>query len=116
MVTPVVATPLTVRRNPPVQLLLMIYDLLLLGRIRLLAAVIAPLRFKIAYCPVVEPMLVAALVPCVLVRVTFAVVIVTAKPPAMAMSKYAVMALFTSSPQVPDSVPVTGRPRDRLVV
>jgi hypothetical protein len=61
-------------------------------------------------------MLVAEFVPCVLVRVTFAVVMAIDKPPAIAMSKYAVVALFTSSPQVPDSVPVTGRPRDRLVV
>jgi hypothetical protein len=40
-----------------------------------------------AYCAVVEPMLVAELVPCVSVSVTSVVVIETDKPPAMAMSK-----------------------------
>jgi hypothetical protein len=43
--------------------------------------------FKIAYCAVVVPRLVAVLVPAVLASVTFAVVIVMGRPPAMEISK-----------------------------
>jgi hypothetical protein len=63
------------------------YHLLVIGKFKLRAAVLAPLMFKIAYCAVVEPMLVAELVPCVLVSVTSAVVIAIDRPPATAMSK-----------------------------
>ena len=61
--TPVVAAPFTVSANPPVVSLLMMYHLLVLGTIRLRAAVMAPLTLRIAYCDVVELMLVPELVP-----------------------------------------------------
>jgi hypothetical protein len=64
----------------------------------------------------VEPKLVELLVPTVLVSVTSAVVILMLRPPAMEISKYEVRPLSTTSPQVPDSVPVVISGRLRLVV
>jgi hypothetical protein len=86
------------------------------GTVKFRAAPIAPVRLRIAYCAEEVLMFVAELVPSVLVNATLPTLISTVKLPAIAMSKYAVTALFTSSPQVPDSVPVTGCPRARLVV
>jgi hypothetical protein len=63
------------------------YDLLVMGKFKFRAAVLAPEMFRMAYCAVVETMAVDALVPAVFVSVTSAVVIVMARPPAMAMSK-----------------------------
>ena len=67
--------------------MLMMYDLLEDGRMRLRAAVLAPVMFKMAYCAVVDTIPVAALVPVVFARVTLPVVIVTARPPATAISR-----------------------------
>jgi hypothetical protein len=65
----------------------MVYCLLVTGKFKFLAAVLAPEMFRIAYCAVVDPMFVTELVPAVFASVTSAVVIARARPPATAISK-----------------------------
>ena len=72
-------------------------------------------HLKIAYCAVVAPIFVADESPSVDVKVTSASVLKTSVP-AIAISRYCVKPLLVVSPQVPDSVPVTGRGRSKRVV
>jgi hypothetical protein len=75
--------------------------------------------YRVAYWAEVAAMLVAEESPSVVAIVkapATKLALVNAFRPAMAISMYWVRPLLVTSPQVPDSVPVTGRGRSRRVV
>jgi len=68
---------------------------------------------NVLYCAVVDARFVAEASPCVLANVT---VLVIDNAPATDVSMYCDSPLLVTSPQAPDSVPVTGRGSAKRVV